>query len=66
VTEAEAEMRSFSVLPPVEALRADPDPRSDLMETLDGLCLPATPENLLAILFVVARGEIDPAPAASA
>jgi hypothetical protein len=53
-------MRSSSVLLPVEALRADPDPRSDLMETLDGLGLAPSPENLLALSFALARGDIDP------
>lgn len=47
-------------------LRADDEPsRSFLMETLDGLCLPATPENTLAVLLVLARGEMDPAVASA-
>lgn len=43
-------------------IRADDEPsRSHLMETLDGLSLPPTPENALAVLLVLARGEMDPA-----
>ena len=50
-----------SLFPFPADLRADDEPsRSHLMETLDGLSLPATPENALAVLLVLARGEMDP------